>query len=240
MANQFTKRINTTYATDISIGKAKINLQGDIDFRDIVVLDHRLDTLLYVESIAMDLEELEAVLKGNYQLTTVEIDQPKLFVNTYAGDSRSNLDQFIEKFKRKNAEKKAVNARIEALTLNKGIVVLQNESKATNRYVDDIQLTATDLAFQNDSLQTNLVDFSLKQKEGPNLSTASGKLLFTPNQLRLEDFYAKSEDSFVDGDLTVITPDFSKASLQSSATIALNISESRWDSSYIFFTLLEF
>jgi hypothetical protein len=231
VANQFTKRINTTYATDISIGKVKINFQGDIDFREIVVLDHRLDTLLYVESIAMDLEELEAVLKGNYQLTTVEIDQPKLFVNTYAGDSRSNLDQFIEKFKQKNAEKKAVNARIEALSLNKGIVVLQNESRATNNYVDDIQLSATDLAFQNDSLQTNLVDFSLKQKEGPNLSTASGKLLFTPNQLRLEDFYAKSKDSFVDGDLTVITPDFSKASLQNSATITLNISESRWDSS---------
>ena len=35
----------------------------------------------------------------------------------------------------------------------------------------------------------------------------------------------------MDGDLTVITPDFSKTSLQSSATIALNISESRWGSS---------
>ena len=231
MANQFTKRINTIYATDISIGKAKINLQGDIDFRDIVVLDHRLDTLLYVESFAMDLEELEAVLKGNYQLTAVEIDQPKLFVNTYVGDSRSNLDQFIEKFKRKNAEKKAVIARIEALALNKGVVVLQNESKKTSSFAGDIQLTATDLAFQNDSFQTNLIDFSFKQKEGPNLSAASGKFLFTPNQLRLEDFFAKSEDSFVDGDLTVISPDFSKASLQSSSTIALNISESRWDSS---------
>ena len=231
VANQFTKRINTTFATDISIGKAKINLQGDIDFRDILVLDHRLDTLLYVESIAMDLDELEAVLKGDYQLTAVEISSPKLFVNTYAGDSLSNLNRFIEKFKSKNAEKKAVNARIEALTLKKGKFVLQNESKAINNTLDSIQIAANKLTFQNDSLQMNLIDFSLKQKAGANLSTASGKLLFYPNQLRLENFYVKSEDSFVEGNLTVITPDFSKASLQNSATIALNILESRWDSS---------
>ena len=231
VANQFTKRINTAYGTGISIGKAKINLQGDIDLRDIVVLDHRLDTLLYAESIALDPEELEAMLKGNYQLSGLEIDHPKLFVKTYEGDSRSNLDQFIEKFKRKNVEKKAINAHIEALTINHGAFFLQNETKPANISLIDIQLVVTNFTFQNDSLRANLLDFSLNQKKGPSLNSARGTVIFSPNQLHLEEFYVKSEDSFVDGDLTVITPDFSKASLQNSATITLNLSESRWDTS---------
>ena len=76
IANQLTKRINKAYTTNVSIGKAKINLQGEIDLQHLLVLDHHLDSLVYIKKASLRLEELESVLKGDYQLTKLKIDQP--------------------------------------------------------------------------------------------------------------------------------------------------------------------
>ena len=68
-ANQLTKRINNLFTTNISIGKARINLQGEIDLNDILIRDHRQDSLLYVNNVSLNLNELENVLKGEYRLS---------------------------------------------------------------------------------------------------------------------------------------------------------------------------
>ena len=86
VANQLTKRINNLFTTNISIGKARINLQGEIDLNDILIRDHRQDSLLYVNNVSLNLNELENVLKGEYRLSSVKINRPSLFLTTYATD----------------------------------------------------------------------------------------------------------------------------------------------------------
>ena len=74
VASQLTQRINKTYTTNISIGKARINLNGEIGLQGILILDHRKDSLLYINTVSMDLQELEGVLKGAYQASFVPKD----------------------------------------------------------------------------------------------------------------------------------------------------------------------
>ena len=96
-ANQLTKRINNLFTTNISIGKARINLKGEIDLNDILIRDHRQDSLLYVNNVSLNLNELENVLKGEYRLSSVKINRPSLFLTTYATDSLSNVQLFLKK-----------------------------------------------------------------------------------------------------------------------------------------------
>ena len=96
VANQLTKRINKVFSTNISIGKARINLQGEIDLNDILIRDHRQDSLLYVNNVSLNLNELENALKGEYRLSELKINRPSLFLTTYATDTVSNLQLFLK------------------------------------------------------------------------------------------------------------------------------------------------
>ena len=233
VASQLTQRINKTYTTNISIGKARINLNGEIGLQAILILDHRKDSLLYINTVSMDLEELEGVLKGAYQLTSLTIDQPALYLKTYANDTVSNLAQFLTKFKRNNAQKKNFDAGIEHLRLNGGKLLLENENNKSSTSLHAINLSANSLDYVNDTLEAAIENMSFQRNKGIPLSSLSGQLYLTANKLALKKLFVESNSSFVRGDLVLDTPDFSMASLLNSAAIDLNVKESHWATSLL-------
>ena len=233
VASQLTQRINKTYTTNISIGKARINLNGEIGLQAILILDHRKDSLLYINTVSMDLEELEGVLKGAYQLTSLIIDQPALYLKTYANDTVSNLSQFLTKFKRNNAQKKRFDAGIEHLRLNGGKLLLENENNKSSTSLHAINLSANALDYVNDTLEAAIENMSFQRNKGIPLSSLSGQLYLTANKLALKKLFVESNSSFVRGDLVLDTPDFSMASLLNSAAIDLNVKESQWATSLL-------
>ena len=124
----------------ISIGKARINLEGDIDFRAIVVIRSPFRHAVICRHCFYGFRGVRSSFERSVSINQSQIDQPKLFVKTYANDTVSNLSQFLTKFKRNNAQKKRFDAGIEHLRLNGGIFVLQNETNKSNSYADDINL----------------------------------------------------------------------------------------------------
>ena len=95
VANSITQRLNSSFETDIEIGAAKIALSGRIIFETVLIKDHKKDTLFYLRELELKLDELERMLKGDYQLSSISIDQPFLSIKTYKEESSSNLKQFI-------------------------------------------------------------------------------------------------------------------------------------------------
>ena len=232
-ANQLTKRINNLFTTNISIGKARINLQGEIDLNDILIRDHRQDSLLYVNNVSLNLNELENVLKGEYRLSSVKINRPSLFLTTYATDSLSNVQLFLKKFKRNNKKKKALTAGVNALSLYDGTIAVANEKQAKARTYNAVNFIAEGISFQNDTLISSIKDLSFVQEKGPNLSGFKGELMYTPNDFHFKDFDIESESSFVRGSFNIKTPDFKWETIRDKATISLSIAQSRWDSQLI-------
>ena len=233
VANQLTKRINNLFTTNISIGKARINLQGEIDLNDILIRDHRQDSLLYVNNVSLNLNELENVLKGEYRLSSVKINRPSLFLTTYATDSLSNVQLFLKKFKRNNAKKKALTAGVNALSLYDGTIAVANEKQARARTYNTINFIAEGISFENDTLISSIKDLSFVQEKGPNLSGFKGELMYTPNDFHFKDFDIESESSFVRGSFNIKTPEFKWETIRDKATISLSIAQSRWDSQLI-------
>ena len=116
----------------------------------------------------MDLEELEGVLKGAYQLTSLTIDQPALYLKTYANDTVSNLSQFLTKFKRNNAQKKRFDAGIEHLRLNGGKLYLKMKT-INQALLYAINLSANALDYVNECLEAAIENMSFQNKGIPCL-----------------------------------------------------------------------
>ena len=232
VASQLTKRINKAYTTNISVRKAKISLQGEIDLQHILVLDHRQDSLLYVDRLSMRLDELEGVLKGNYHLTKLAIDRPQVSLKTYASDSLSNWQKFFEKFKRNNRQKKML-AGIEKLVISNGLLYIENEKTASVNSVKAFALEASQFNLSVDELKAIIDNSSFLPSKGPKLTAFNGELKVSKDALELNKFYVQSEQSFFRGDLSLVTPDFSMETLQRSAEIELNLYESEWSSNLL-------
>jgi len=119
VANSITQRLNNSFETEIEIGAAKIDLAGRIRLGAVLVKDHKQDTLFYLEELKLKLDELEGVLKGDYQFSSIFIDQPYLAVKTYPNESLTNLSQFIDKLKNTSKKAKPFLANIEVLVIEK-------------------------------------------------------------------------------------------------------------------------
>ena len=120
LANSITQKVNDNFDTAIEVGKAKINLQGKIQFDDVLIRDHRKDTLLLISQIKLDLTELENVLRGAYDFSSLHIISPELHLTTYQNEDLSNLKQFVNKLKR-DSTKQPPSTSIAHLLVEEGI-----------------------------------------------------------------------------------------------------------------------
>ena len=111
VANSITQRMNSSFETDIEIGSAKIALTGGVSLGAVLIKDHKKDTLFFLKELKLQLDELEGVLKGNYQLSSLTINQPFLSIKTHAEESSSNLQQFFDKLKRSSKKSKKFNGQ---------------------------------------------------------------------------------------------------------------------------------
>ena len=71
-AKRITENVNNRFDTDISIKKASISLNGDVLISDILVHDHRKDTLLFVRELKTSLNGLDRFLKRNYDFESTK------------------------------------------------------------------------------------------------------------------------------------------------------------------------
>ncbi len=62
-AKRITENVNNRFDTDISIKKASISLNGDVLISDILVHDHRKDTLLFVRELKTSFEWFGSIFK---------------------------------------------------------------------------------------------------------------------------------------------------------------------------------
>ena len=131
VANSITQRVNSSFKTNIEIGAVKITLTGGIRLGAVLIKDHKKDTLFFLKELKFQLNELEVVLKGDYQLSSLSIDQPFLSIKTYAEESSSNLQQFIDKLKNSSNKSKTFLASIEVLSIDNARLSLADVNKAS-------------------------------------------------------------------------------------------------------------
>ena len=81
-AKRITENVNNRFDTDISIKKASISLNGDVLISDILVHDHRKDTLLFVRELKTSLNGLDRFLKRNYDFESINLGGAKLFLTS--------------------------------------------------------------------------------------------------------------------------------------------------------------
>jgi hypothetical protein len=227
VANSITQRVNSSFETDIEIGAAKIALTGGVRLGAVLIKDHKKDTLFFLKELKLQLVELEGVLKGDYQLSSLSIDQPFLSIKTYAEESSSNLQQFIDKLKNSSKKSKTFLSSIQVLSMDNARLSLTDVDKDFAINIQDLNGLFSSLQFDAQSLSGEVEQLNYRSTQLEELQALKGKLSFDQDNLAFEDFYIKTPNIQIKGDLQINAPEFSVPAIMDDGILSLKISEGK-------------
>ena len=227
VAKSITQRLNNSFETEIEIGAAKIDLAGRIRLGGVLIKDHKQDTLFYLKELRLKLDELEGVLKGDYQFSSISIDRPYLAIKTYPKESHTNLKQFIEKLKRTSKKAKPFLANIEVLVIEKARLSLADLNTDKTFELEALNSTISSLLLERQSFSGEINQLNYQSSQIESLNALEGEVSFNADQLLLRDFKGISANGQIKGNLEVKTPAFTMARLMEEGSVLLEVTEAK-------------
>jgi hypothetical protein len=97
IGQQITQSLENRFETKLNINKIKVSPFGYAVLNDILAIDHKNDTLLYVGYARTSVLQLRKIIKGNTNLGDVLLRNVDFNVVTHVGDSTSNVNTFFKK-----------------------------------------------------------------------------------------------------------------------------------------------
>lgn len=137
------------FDVDLSINSFFMNPVGMSSFEDLLIKDHKNDTLIFVNHLEIESRHFGGLINNDIYLGEVTVDSFLLNHVTYRDENLSNLDVFLEKFNfSKGAKFSASQVKL-------------NESKLQFLDKNDIDFTYQIIS----NLNANLVDISSKSAD---------------------------------------------------------------------------
>ncbi|MEN8846337.1 MAG: hypothetical protein ABF261_08675, partial [Candidatus Arcticimaribacter sp.] len=209
VANSITKKLNSSFETNIKIGTAKIDLSGRISLGKVLIRDHKKDTLFYLHQLKLKLNELEGVLKGDYQFSSLSIEQPYLSIKTYQEEQSSYLQQFLNKLKRSSKKQKPFLANVDQLNLENARLIFTDQNKASSLDFKKINASFASILLNENQFTGQIAQLNYQSPNVEDLIDLKAKLNFTKETLHLEDFDIVTPNGQMAGELKINSPKFS-------------------------------
>jgi hypothetical protein len=206
IANYFVQSINKDFGINIAIEEVAVSVFGGVKLKNVLILDHHKDTLVYANRIKTNVLDSSKLLDGDLIFGDIVLDAVYFNMKTYKNEKYSNLDKFIAAFKNDNPPSEghflltAVNAKI-----TKGHYTLIDLNKENPKSVDFTKLNATinDLKVYGSDVSTKIYKMSFQDHRGLFVKNLSTKLSYTKKQIKLENLDLETKASNLKGEIVL-------------------------------------
>ena len=97
-------KISTLLKSSVKISDVEFKYNGDLVINSLSILDHRRDTLIYIDRIVTSILTPTNILTSNTKLNSLYLSNGVIKINKYPGDSLTNYQIFFNKIKRDNSQ----------------------------------------------------------------------------------------------------------------------------------------
>ena len=104
VASKITDRFNQQFSTSISILRANLTFSGSIALNDVLINDHKQDTLFFVNKLEVSALGLNDLISSSPIISSMKLKGLKVNLKTYKNDSISNLNRFTQQFQNKQSD----------------------------------------------------------------------------------------------------------------------------------------
>jgi hypothetical protein len=201
IARYFTESINKDFGTNISIDGVAISVFGGIKFKDVLIRDHRKDTLIYSQRIATTVLEGKKLLDGDLIFDGLDLHGLLFNLKTYKNEKESNLDKFIKAFETGKPSTRKFLLKSNKLQIHNGHFTLTDENRDNPKDVDFTKLNASVTNFQifGPDVTTDINTMSFLDFRGLYVKNLKSKFLYTKKNIKLLDLDLLTKESKLTG-----------------------------------------
>ena len=205
-AQSLTQRLSNDFETSLSIERAKVTLQGELELRSVVIRDHREDTLFFSQAITTKLDEFDRIFQRVFNFSNLNISQPLLRITTYAGEDRSSLSQFLDKLTPDESSAISVEGSSDLLQINDGRVEIIKENQGQRDTFYDLHLSLRKFSISKGLLTSAIDTITVRHQDIEAPIQLSGEVRLQDNKLQLSPFSIHGKGAHFAGTIDAVLP----------------------------------
>lgn len=200
-----TDRLNQDFKTDINIGKVGLQLNGDVELKDILIRDYKKDTLIGIGELNTSIISFKNLYNGKLNFGDIDIQGLVFNLKTYKGASDTNLDIFVEKFDDDNPRVGPSSFLLSSsdVSIENGIFRLIDENLETPQIFEFSALNAntTNFLINGPEVSARINTFNFKDSRGISVKNLMTDFKYTLTYMRFGALNIKTKASELKGDL---------------------------------------
>jgi hypothetical protein len=203
VAQYFVKSINEDFGIHIAIDEVQLTLFGGVKLKEVLIVDHHKDTLIYTKRINTTILEAKQLLDGDLMFGDLSLNGVLFNLKTYKNEKKTNLDYFVDAFETgAPPSKKHFLLKATKIDLTDGRFILTDENRENPKDVDFTRLNilVTDFKIYGPEVYANIKKMSFLDHRGLYVENIKGNYSFTQTQMKLENMEIKTKESRIKGD----------------------------------------
>ncbi|NCG04439.1 MAG: hypothetical protein GWO82_03805 [Bacteroidetes bacterium] len=209
LGQRVTASLDERFGTKLTIDNIHISPFGYATLENVLAIDHKQDTLLYVGYARTSALRLGAVLQGDNNLGAVFLRDVKCNITTYSEDEESNIDMFFDRFDSEKPKPPNATFYVSNIQLTKAALRIHNENKPDalplqfaemNADIKDFSVVDGVIRAEINQLDTNT---SWKNTQ---LTSLSGTYMLSATQMSLKNASIQTASSTIETDIVLQFP----------------------------------
>ena len=200
-----TKKLNEDFKTDVNIGKVGLQLNGDIEIKEILIRDHKKDTLIAIGELNSSIISFKNLYNSKLNFGDIDIQKLVFNLKTYQGEEDTNLDVFVDKFEDDNPRQGQSDFLLSSsdVSIEDGIFRLLDENLESPEAFELSNLTAntTNFSINGPNVSSRINKFSFVDSRGIRVENLMANFVYTLDHMNFGDLNIKTKKSELKGDL---------------------------------------
>jgi hypothetical protein len=182
-----------------------LQLNGDIELKEILIRDYKKDTLISVGELNSSIISFKNLYNSKLNFGDIDIQDLVFNLKTYAGETDTNLDVFVAKFDDDNPRVGPSKFLFSSsdVSIENGIFRLIDENLETPKVFEFSKLNAntTNFLINGPNVSSRINTFSFLDSRGIAVENLMANFEYTLDYMNFGDLNIKTQQSELKGDL---------------------------------------
>lgn len=200
-----TDSINDSYKTNITIGKVGLQFNGDVELKEILIKDYKLDTLISIKELNTSIISINNLYNGKLTFGDIDIEDLVFNLKTYKDAEDTNLDFFVDKFEDDNPRESPSSFLLSSsdVTFKNSVFKLTDENKETQKILDfdNLNVNATNFVIKGPDVKMRINKFAFIDSRGVAVKNLAANFEYTRKHMLFDQLSIKTDASELNGNL---------------------------------------
>ena len=196
-------KITSTLNSNVEISNIDFKYNGEIIVNNLNILDHKNDTLIFIEEIRTSILNSTNILTSKTKLNSLNLSGGLVKLNKYKEDSLINFQIFLNKIKSdSDRPTSSLEFNLKNLIVDNFTISLYNESNIINE-LNDFKLSASNLSMDKNSGYIDINQLNFIDNYNLNITKINSEILFDKSGLYVNNIILETPSSTINGVMEV-------------------------------------